>query len=77
MRKERTQADLVHDSDSGILALLVQLHHSGGDVASSDDILLLANGRLDDGGVESVRNERNDYVDLADLLIEGVAVIHI
>ena len=41
-RHRHTQADLVHDSDASILALLVELHHGGGDVARGDDMLLLA-----------------------------------
>ena len=52
----RVYANLVHDSDARILTLLVELHHGGRDVTCGDDMLLLSDGTLDDGSVESVRD---------------------
>lgn len=45
--------NLVHDSDTGLLALLIKLHHGGADIAGGDNVLLGADSRLDDHGVES------------------------
>lgn len=50
--------------------MLFQLEHGWRDIAGCDDILLLANGRLDDSGVESVRNQGNDKVASADFSIK-------
>jgi hypothetical protein len=69
--KELTEANLVHDGDTGLLALLVELHHSGRDVGGGDDILLGADGRLDDGSVESVGNQGDGEVDSLHGLVES------
>jgi hypothetical protein len=45
--------NLVHDSDTGLLALLIKLQHGRADIASGDDVLLGADGGLDDDSVES------------------------
>ena len=73
----RVQTNLVHDGDTSLLALLIQLHHGGGDVAGRDDVLLLADGRLDDGGVECVGDERDDNVDLGNLGVEGLSIVDV
>lgn len=69
-----TETNLVHDGDSGILALLVQLHHGGGDIARGHNILLVSNSRLDDGGMEGIRNQADDQVVLGDLSIQSLGV---
>jgi hypothetical protein len=66
-RKEPTQTDFIHDSDAGILALLVELQHSRRNVACGDDMLLLSDGRFDDGGVEGVGDQADDKVVLREL----------
>ena len=45
--------NLVHNSDAGLLALLIKLHHSRANIASCDNVLLSADSGLDDHGVES------------------------
>lgn len=45
--------NLVHDGDTSLLALLIKLEHGGADIASGDDVLLGADGGLDDHSVES------------------------
>lgn len=67
----RVKTDLVHDGDTGLLGLLVKLHHGGGDIAGGDDVLLLADGRLDDGRVESVGDQADDQIVLGDLGVES------
>lgn len=47
------QTNLVHDGDTGLLALLIKLHHGGADIAGRDNVLLGADGGLDNHGVES------------------------
>jgi hypothetical protein len=69
--------DLVHDGDTGILALLVKLHHGGGDIAGGDNVLLLSDGTLDDGSVEGIGDQRDDKVVLGDLGVEGLLVVDI
>lgn len=68
------KTDLVHDGDAGILALLVKLHHGGRDVAGGDNILLLSDGGLDDGGVEGVGDQADDEIMLGDLGVESLVV---
>lgn len=72
-----TEADLVHDSDAGILALLVKLHHGRRDVAGGNDILLLADSGLDDGSVVSVWDQGDDEVVLGNLSVESLVVADI
>lgn len=48
--------NLVHNSDAGLLALLIKLHHSRANIASCDNVLLSADSGLDDHGVESWLN---------------------
>lgn len=40
-------------------------------------MLLLADGRLDDGSVESVRNQADDEVVLGNLSVKGLVVVDI
>ena len=70
----KTYANLVHDGDTSSLGLLVELPHGGRDVAGGDHILLVADGRLDDEGVESVRDQADDKVMLGNFGIEGLLV---
>ena len=73
----RVNADLVHDSDARVLALLVKLQHGRRDVARGNDMLLLPDGTLDDGGVEGVGDKRDDQVVLGYLRVEGLVIIDI
>lgn len=70
----RTQTNLVHYGDTGVLGLLVQFHHSGRNVARGDHMLLLADGGLDDCGVEGVRDQADNQVMLANLSIKCLIV---
>lgn len=72
--KVNTKTNLVHDSDSSILGLLVQLHHGGGNVARGHNILLLSDRRLDDGSMEGVRNQADDQVMLGNLGIQSLGI---
>ena len=72
-----TQANLVHDGDTGLLALLIELLHSRGDVGGGNDILLSADSRLDDSSMESVRDQRDDQVDLLHGLVESGIIANI
>lgn len=73
-KRKPTQANLVHDRDARILALLVELHHGRRHVAGGDDMLLLADSGLDDSGVERVGDQADDEVVLGDLRVEGLLV---
>lgn len=73
----RVEADLVHDGDAGSLGLGGQLLHGGADVAGGHDMLLGADGRLDDLGVEGVRDQGDDEVMLANGGVEGLLVVDI
>lgn len=48
--------DLVHNSDTGLLALLIKLHHSRANVAGCDNVLLGADSGLNNHGVEGWMN---------------------
>lgn len=72
--KGHTEANLVHDCDSGILALLVQLHHCGGNVAGRDNVLLFANSRLDDIDMIDVWNQADDQVMLGNFGVQSIVV---
>lgn len=69
-----TQANLIHNGDASLLAGLVELHHGGGDVAGGDDMLLLTDGRLNDGGVEGIRDQADDEVMLGNLSIQSLVI---
>lgn len=71
------EADLVHDGDAGLLGSGVQLQHGRADVAGGDDMLLLADGRLDDLGVEGVRDQGDNEVVLGDGGVKGLRVVDI
>lgn len=74
MPKVHTQTDLVHNRDAGILALLVELHHSRRDVAGGDNVLLLTDGGLDNGGVEGIGDQADDQIVLRDLGVQSLIV---
>lgn len=73
----RVQANLVHDCDTGLLALFVQLEHCGRDVRSSNNMLLGADSGLDNKGVEGVRDQGDSKVDLLEGLVESVGIVDI
>ena len=70
----RVQTNLVHDSDTSLLAVLVQLHHGRGDVRGRDNVLLGTDGRLDNQGVESVGDQGYGDIVLRESLVEGVVI---
>ena len=51
-----TYTNLIHNGDPRIFYLLLKLEHGWGDVTRSDHVLLVPNGGLNNGGVESVRD---------------------
>jgi hypothetical protein len=69
--------NLVHDGDTSLLCLSIELHHGGRDVRGGDDVLLLADGRLDDGRVERIGDQADDDVNFGDFRIEGLVVVDI
>jgi hypothetical protein len=73
----RVNTNLVHDGDTGLLCLCIKLHHRGRDVRGCDDILLLADSRLDDSSVVCVGNQADDDIDFGDFSIEGFVVVDI
>lgn len=73
----RTQANLIHDGDTGVLGLLVQLHHGRGYIARGNYVLLLADGGLDDCGMEGIGDQADNQVVLANLSIQCLVVGHI
>lgn len=68
------KTNLVHDGDTSGLGLLVQLHHSWGDVGSGDDILLSLDSSLDDGSVVDIRDEGDGEVVTGDSGLEGAGI---
>jgi len=58
----RVQADLVHDDNSSLLNLFVELQHRWRNVAGSNNIGLALDCCLDDIRMVSVRDERDDKV---------------
>jgi hypothetical protein len=73
----RVKTDLIHDCDTSLAALLIQLHHRGGNVGGRDHIRLGTDSRLDDGSVESVWDERDHNIGLVQGSIEGGIVVDI
>jgi hypothetical protein len=73
----RVKTDLVHDSDAGLLALLIELHHGGGDVGCGDDIGLGADGGLDDQSVEGVGDQGDSDIGLLEGLVKGSIIVDI
>lgn len=65
----------VHHCDSSLLGFLLQLKHGRRDVTCCDNILLVSYGRLDDGRVESVRNQSNDQVVFCNFSIESLSSV--
>lgn len=49
-----THTNLVHDGDPCLLYLWFKLEHSWGDITCGNNVLLVANRRLDDGNVKGV-----------------------
>ncbi|KAB8349840.1 hypothetical protein FH972_023853 [Carpinus fangiana] len=73
----RVEADLVEHGDAGCLGLVVELLHLRVDVRGGDHVDLVLDGRLEDGGVEGVGNERDDDVLACDGGVEGGRVVYI
>ena len=67
-------SNLVHNSDSCVLCLLFKLKHAWGYITCGHNILLLSDGRLDDGRVEGVRDQTNDKIVLCYSSVKGFGV---
>ena len=65
------ETDFVHDGDAGFAAALVESLHGWRHVAGCHDVLALADGGLDDGGVVGVGDQADDEVDGGDGGVEG------
>lgn len=72
--KKPTQADLIHDRDADVLALLVEFQHGRRNVACGDDMLFQPDGGLDDIDVEGVGDQADDQVMLRELGVQGLVV---
>lgn len=68
------ETDLVHDGDASLLSLGVQLSHGRRDVTCGNDMLLVADGGLDDSSVVCVGDQADGQVVLGDLLIESLGI---
>lgn len=53
---------------------MVELHHGRRNVAGGDDMLLLADGGLDDSGMEGVGDQADNKVVLGDLGVQGLVI---
>lgn len=73
----RVQTNFIHDSDTSLLALLVELHHGRGHVGGGDNVLLGADSRLDDQGVEGVGDQGDSQVDLLHGLVQSGVIVDI
>lgn len=67
-------SNLVHNSNSGVLCLLFKLEHAWGDITCGHNILLLSDGRLDDGRVEGIRDQTNDKIVLCYSSVKGFQI---
>ncbi|KAI6761939.1 hypothetical protein HG531_002492 [Fusarium graminearum] len=76
-QKDTTAAPAELDGDTSGLGLLVELLHSRRDVRGGDDILLSLDSGLDDGSVESVRDQRDGDVVLRDGLLESGGIVNV
>lgn len=66
----RVKTDLVHNDDTSLLRLLVELSDSRGNVAGSHNVGLALDGGLDDGGVVGIGDERDDEVMSSNFALE-------
>ncbi len=69
-----THTDLVHDGDASIFRLLLKLEHSWGDIASSNNILLVSNRRLYDGGMVCIGDQANDEIVLGHSGVQSLVI---
>lgn len=69
-RAYRIQPNLIHNGNPRLLALVLQLQHSRGDIRRGNHIGLGPDTRLDDQRVESVRDQRDSQIDLVEGLVE-------
>lgn len=73
----RVQTNLVHDGDTSLLALLIQLHHSRRNVRGRDNMFLGADSRLDNQGVEGVGDQGDDDIVLRESLVKGLVIANV
>ena len=69
-----TYTNLVHNGDSRVLCLLVKLEHGWGDIASSDNVLLVSDSGLDDDGVEGVWDQADNKIVLCYSSVESFLI---
>ena len=72
-----TNAYLVHDGDAGLLGLGVQFRNCRRNIAGGHDVLLVANGGLDNEGVEGIRNQADYEVVLGNLLVQSFGIVDV
>lgn len=64
MINARVKANLIHDNDARPFHLLIQLTHSRTHIACCDYMCLAFDGRLDDGRMVGIRNQRDNKIDI-------------
>lgn len=69
-----TYTDLVHNGDPRVLYLLFKLEHGWGDITRGDNVLLVSDRGLDDGGVKSIWDQANNKIVLCYRSVEGFVV---
>lgn len=93
MIDSRVETDLIHDRYASFLRLLIKFHHSRGDIGGCDDVLLLADGRLNDrgvvgancsqwvicgtGGRDVLWDQAYGYSDLSHFRVKGLLIVHV
>lgn len=73
----RINTNLVHDSDTSSLGLSIKLHHSRRDIAGCDNILLVSDSGLDNGGMEGIWDQTDHEIDLCDFGVKVFLLVDI
>lgn len=73
----RIQPNLIHNRNSRLLALVLQLQHRRRDIRGRDDVGLGADTRLDHQRVEGVRDQGDGQVDLFEGLVQRSGIVDI
>ena len=73
----RIDTNLVHDGDTSSLGLSIKLHHSRRDIAGCDNVLLVSDSRLDDGGMEGIWDQTDHEIDLCDFGVKVFLLVDI
>lgn len=77
MVNTRIKANFVHNGDARLLAVFLELQHGRRDVGSGHDVGLGADTRLNDQGVEGVRDQGDGQIDLLKGLVEGGIIVNV